>query len=319
LSKLRPDNINFDETDFVVVESCKNEESKQKMPEIEEPPEVESGPDEAELILNRAREQADEIVKNAQKEAENILNKASFETEAEKEKTINEAKESAQQILNAAAEDAKNLTDATKKETQELLDSSKDEIEKMRIAAINEGYSEGYKDAGEKIQEELEEKIKKFDDFIKTQFEAKDKIIKSASKDILDITMNIARKILHQNLDAKMLDSIIKSTIALFEKKENINILLSEKYARLLYELQKKSLTEDVEFSFEQFKQYDNFQIVYNPKIDDDTIIIENPKERFDASIDAQMDVIVRNIFEGTQNGKIDSLEQYIEEKADES
>ena len=45
--------------------------------------------------------------------------------------------------------------------------------------------------------------------------------------------------------------------------------------------------------------------------MEDDTLIIENPQERFDASIDAQMDVIVRDIMKSSQNGKIENLESY--------
>ena len=90
-------------------------------------------------------------------------------------------------------------------------------------------------------------------------------------------------------------------------------IILSEKYARILFEHQKQSLNEEIEFNFEDFKQYNNFDIVFNPEFDDDTIIIENLKERFDASINSLLDVIIRNIYDNSQNGKID-LEQYEDE-----
>ena len=113
-----------------------------------------------------------------------------------------------------------------------------------------------------------------------------------------------------KELDAKTIDKIIKETISLLEKKENITIILSQKYAKLLYELQKESLEKDVEFNFEDFKQYENFNVVYNPNFSDDTIIIENLKERYDASINTQLDVIIRNIYDNTQNGKLD-LENY--------
>ncbi|MBQ7286654.1 MAG: hypothetical protein IJW73_02720, partial [Candidatus Gastranaerophilales bacterium] len=82
------------------------------------------------------------------------------------------------------------------------------------------------------------------------------------------------------------------------------------KYARLLFEYQKQTLADEAEFNFEDFKQFENFEIVYNPSFDDDTIIVENLKERYDASINSQLDVIIRNIYDNSQNGKLD-LEQY--------
>jgi len=127
---------------------------------------------------------------------------------------------------------------------------------------------------------------------------------------MLDLILNITKKILLKELDSKTIDKIIKNAITLLEKKENINIILSEKYAKLLFELQKESLSEEIEFNFEDFKQYENFDVVYNPSFDDDTIIVENLKERYDASINSQLDVIVRNIYNNTQNGKLD-LENY--------
>ena len=79
---------------------------------------------------------------------------------------------------------------------------------------------------------------------------------------------------------------------------------------RWLYELRKESLNDEIEFNFEDFNQYENFDIVYNPSFNDDTIIVENLKERYDASINSQLDVIIRNIYDNTQNGKLD-LENY--------
>ena len=85
----------------------------------------------------------------------------------------------------------------------------------------------------------------------------------------------------------------------MLEKKEEVNIILSENYARLLLELQNKSLNEDEkELKFEDFKQYQGFSIIYNKSFAPDTIIVENPKERFDASINTQLDNLIRDILE---------------------
>ena len=167
-----------------------------------------------------------------------------------------------------------------------------------------------HKDGLEKIKEELEDKISDFNKFFASQYELRDKILKSANKDILDLILNISKKVLLSEVNAVILDKIIKNAITLLEKKENINIIVSEKYAKLLFEHQKKSLDDDIEFNFEEFNQYENFNIVFNPDFDDDTIIIENLKERYDASLGAQLDVIIRNIYDNSQNGKLD-LEQY--------
>jgi len=135
-------------------------------------------------------------------------------------------------------------------------------------------------------------------------------VLKNASREILNIIENISRKVLLKEVDAQTLDNIIKNTVTLFNEKENIKIILSEKYAKLLYEIQKHEL--DKELDFEDFKQYEGFSIIYNKELNDDTIIVENPKERFCSSISTQLDKIIREIFEKTQNGNLD-IEEYDE------
>ena len=216
-----------------------------------------------------------------------------------------EAKKRADEIATTASE-------TSKSEADRLINESKEKIEQERIQVTKDGYADGHKEGLEKIQEELEEKINSFDKFCQNQLDIKDKIIKSASKDIFSLITNISKKVLLKEVDSVALDKIIKNTISLLDKKENVTLILSEKYARLLFELQQKALDEEKEFNFENFKQYDGFDVIYNPKFADDTIIVENLKERFDASINSQLDILIRDIYENSKNGNFD-MEQYID------
>ena len=90
-----------------------------------------------------------------------------------------------------------------------------------------------------------------------------------------------------------------------FEKIENIDLAFCTK--NFYYWICPECFNDfKLRFNFEDFKQYDNFNIVYNPSFDEDTIIVENLKERYDASISSQLDVIIRNIYDNSQNGKLD-------------
>ena len=321
MSRLNLNEINFEEADFVVgfkkekkEETSKADDFDEKKEEVNEAQqklqkELEEKINEAQLIINRARDEAQQIVDEAKLEAQTLKETTQKELQEEKEKIITEATARADEIV-------ENAKIATQKENENLINNSKEEIEKERIEITKKGYEDGHKDGLEHIQEELEEKIKDFDTFIALKYEMRDKILKSTNKDILDLIINISKKILLKEIDANTLDKIIKSAISLLEKKENINIILSEKYARLLYEVQKQALDDEREFKFEDFKQYENFEIIYNKEFDDDTIIVENLKERFDASIGLQLDVIIRNIYDNSQNGKLD-LEEYLENEAE--
>lgn len=319
MSKLNLSKINFNENDFVVefedkVQLSFIEKQEQKQKEEEEfkkqrKLELDRTIQEQELIIMHAREKANEIIEQAKLEAqelkENILNEA----QEEKSKIIEQAQLEAQELI-------KNSSETSQKEADELIEKSKEEIENSRIEATNNGYQDGHKEGIEKAQEELEEKIEKFNTFCNQQLEIKDKIIKAANKDILDLIINISKKILLKEVNAEVIDSIIKKTISLLEKKEDINIVVSEDYAKLLLDVQNKDLENEEEIKFENFKQYNGFNLNYNPKYAPDTIIVENLKERFNASINDQLDTIIRNIYENSQNGKID-LESYTENETE--
>ncbi len=326
MSKLRADKISFDNDDFLV------EVEKEELPEISAPEvEAETGLkkqneqellkkqtiDESELILNRARASAQEIVDNAKIEAQNTLQNAQNEAFELKQNEIEKARAEAEKILSQAREEASNILENSKRESSLILENSKEQIENERIEITKKGYEDGYRDGEGRIKDELDEKIKDFDKFCSNQYEIKNKILKTAGKDIFDIIVNISKKIILQEPDAKTLEKIIKNTINLLEKKENINIILSEKYAKILFELQKNALADGAELDFSQFKQFEGFDVLYNPELDDDTIIIENLKERFDASLKSQLDVIIRDILKNSNNGYLDA-EQYLEENEPE-
>ncbi len=315
MSKLKSDKINFDDDDFLVEVVNDNQLEKNKsirtlQEDFEAQKELQEKvlqakkiTDEADLIVNRAKDEAQNLVDTARNEAQEIKEKALSEAEQKRNEIIEEANAEASKII----EEAKASADTN---LNDLITKTKEDLEQERIKTIKEAYEEGHKDGLEKIQEEFEDKISDFNKFFASQYELRDKILKSANKDILDLILNISKKVLLSEVNAVILDKIIKNAITLLEKKENINIIVSEKYAKLLFEHQKKSLDDDIEFNFEEFNQYENFNIVFNPDFDDDTIIIENLKERYDASLGAQLDVIIRNIYDNSQNGKLD-LEQY--------
>lgn len=312
MNKIKSDKILFDDDDFLIKFDKNHLFDNQNDDVFDENLNMESeqidvlNNEETEEIPQETQiEEVNEILENAQNEADEIIKKA---------------KNEAQKILENAQNEADETLNAAKQEASGLLTSSKEELENLQTQAAKQGYEEGHKDGLEKIQEELEEKIENFSKFIGQNFEIKEKILKSASKDILDIIINISEKILLKNIDSQSIDKIIKSTIQKLEKKEDITIITSEKYAKLLFELQNKKLEDDDDntetsknkFNFEDFKQYENFKLVYNPKYADDTIIVENLKERFDASIKSQLDVIVREIFDKTKNAQLD-LSDYID------
>ncbi len=283
MSKIKADKIEYQEANFVVQVAHQNF-SKTNGEHAQE----ELVQNRLQNLIDEANQNAQEIIENAQKQAQEI---------------IDNAQKQADEILS-------NIQTESEQKAQEIIENAQAEIENNRIEQAKIGYDEGHKDGQEKIQEELEEKIKLVDDFCLNQFELKNKILKSLKNDIAGIISTVSKKVIQKEIDPLVLEKIIKKTIFLLEKKENINVILSEKYARLFLEIQNKTLGEEVELSLENLKNYENFNISANPKIAEDTIIVENLKERFDASISSQIDVIVNEIYETFKNEEIDLVSE---------
>ena len=264
MSKIKKDKINFLKDDYVI-------EIGEKKHTVLETFQEEFSQAEADLYrteIEKAKVKAQKILEDAEIESQKMLDEAKLSSN----KTLDEAKSEAKKIIeNATVEATENAKEKAQEiisnaqtEKDELINLSKEEIEKQRIETINNAYKEGYEDGHKKLLEELEEKIKFFDDFCASQYQIEQNILKAASNDILGIITAISRKILFKEIDGEVLEKIIKNSISLLENKDNINIILSEKYAKILYEFQKKSLNEEIDFDFQNFKQYQNFNISYN-------------------------------------------------------
>lgn len=278
MNKLNSDNINFENDDFLikVVKQPKNNQNKKNEAEVDK-------------IKQEVQNKADKILQQAHNEAEDIIKKAKEEMALQKDKILQQAHNEAEDII---------------KKAKEKTEKQKEEIEQYRIEQAKQGYQEGHTDGTIKAKEELldeleqeyKDKLSTLDDLSKIQIEIKEKVLKSLNEEIIKIIENIAKKIILKNIDADVIENIVKETIRLLEKKENINVTLSEEYAKNLFELQKRKLTGEIDFDFNNFNQYENFKISYSPKFKKDTIIVENLIERFDASIMSQLDVIINDI-----------------------
>lgn len=311
MSKIRADKIEYDDDNFIVniaqpveipqidEDLLENEKQAEKEKEAQEEARIQE-----ELLQNRIKNLIDEANANAQE----ILSSAQAKAE-----------EIMQNAHNEASKIIENANIQAKEQAQELISTAQEQIENERIEKAKIGYEEGHKDGQEKIQEELEEKIKSFDEFCATQFEVKNKILKSLKNNLLEIVLNATKKILQKELDAQAIDKIITKTIQLLEKKEDVNVILSEKYARLLLELQNRNLGEEDELSIEDLKNYKNFNLICNPKIHEDTIIVENLKERFDASIKSQFDILVEQIYSAVENEELDLVSEDLKNEIEQS
>ena len=284
MSKLNSSKINFENSNFLVEVSSSEENTAIVKQE--------------DLIINRAQAQAQKELSDAKNQANKIIKDAKSEIEQKKQEIIEQANSEANNILENAKNEAQKILDEANEKKEQILKEANTTAQEISQKSAKKGYEEGYRDSEEKFIEENQEKLNKIDEFCSKKNIIQEKIFKNAINDIISVVNTISKKIIFKIIDADILEKIILSTVSLFEDKENIKVILSENYAKILSELNKD--------------KFENIDIVFNKEFDKDTIIIENLKERFDASVNQQIDVIIREVFDKTNNDDI-SIKEYCE------
>ncbi len=296
MNKLRYSKINFENEDFLVEIDSKEEEIvpiEQNEVIEEEKEEIKQEIEESELILNRARAQADEIVEKANLKARKLIEQTKLEIEKQKEESLKETEKKAKEIIDNATNEAQKKND----EAKETIKNAQQELEDLRAQKAREGYEDGYKDGLEKGIIEQNEKFQDFDNFCEIQKEIEKKVLKKASNDIINVIQSIARKVLLKNIDCGTLGKIIDKTVELFDKQENFEILLSEKYYNILLELEVPK----------------NYNIISNKELKDDTIIVLGETESYSASIGDSIESIIEEIYKSAK-GEIE-IENYLDDE----
>ncbi|MBR3605118.1 MAG: hypothetical protein IKL52_03715, partial [Candidatus Gastranaerophilales bacterium] len=105
MSRLKIDNINFEESDFLVEISKEEKKVEILQEDVDVQKEIEKNTQEATLILNRAKEQAQILLEEAQNQVKKILEqKEEIEQEAQqrKQEIIDEAIKRADEIVESA-------------------------------------------------------------------------------------------------------------------------------------------------------------------------------------------------------------------------
>lgn len=285
MSRIKSDKISL--ADSIVVDFFYDEPEEDA---VEEQEEVISNEEinRLNLLQLEAQDKAQKILDEANQKAQDILDKAHLEAD--------EIRMRAQEEIQKLTNDANVLLEKSKADSETLIESAKNEVEQIKENAsqegAKEGYHAGYEDGLNKIKEELLQKIYGMDEVMKNAFDMKNKILTSSKKEIIELILMIARKLLINSIDENCVANVVNKSISLLNDKENIELILSEKYAKLLNQVLNDDLLEqkpDLEIDIDKLK---SIKLVYNSKLHDDTLIIQTLKERLDLSFTSQLDKI---------------------------
>ena len=307
MSRITSDKISL--ADSIVVDFFSNDSQQEQVE-----PEVDTVNTEEMTRLNllqlEAQDKSQKIIDEASMQAQEILDKARLEAD----QMILKAQEDSQKLKNEANE----LLEKSKVEADSLLESTKNEVEQLKEnasqAGAKEGYQAGYDDGLKNIKEELVHKIFAMDEVIKNAFEMKKKIMSSSKREIVELVLMIARRVVLNSVDETSVARIVDKSISLLNDKENIELILSEKYAKLLNQVLNDDLLEqkpDLEIDINKLR---SIKLTFNSKFADDTLIVQTPKERLDLGFESQLDEISKEFLKEL-NLSFDKEDKEVEEE----
>ena len=241
--------------------------------------------------IQKEKEEADKIqreaLKSAQKQVEEIINQANIQ---------------AAQILEAANH-----------QVQEMIQQSQEDANQAKEDGYQAGYNAGYQDGHNQVHEDLINQVKSLDILAQSVFKVKQEIISSSEKEILQLTIIIAEKVLKQHLEIapdKIL-SIIKAAINELKDKEEVNIIVNPAITNYLYDF-----SEELKETVNGLK---SIKILEDKTIPADGVIVESTENRIDARLETQISEIAKQLLlEAEENPILAEIPKEIEIRIEE-
>ncbi len=209
-------------------------------------------------------------------------------------KEIVEAKKIAESVVAGAKQEAQGIIAKAHAQAEEIIKQAQAEAqaqtEIITESAKEDGFNCGYSEGMEKITTELEDRIQNVDEFAKCTFEIKNKIIKSAHLDILDLVTDIAKKVCKQELvqNPELLKNLVEDAINQLNEKEEITIIANPEMINKLY-----AIADEMKTKIHGLK---TIKIQEDASISSDGTIIESLDSRIDTRLSAQIEQIYRKL-----------------------
>lgn len=229
-----------------------------------------------ETLENKESDKSIEEIDQLQNECEETLRKAKEEAKD----LINNAKKEAEKIKDQALEDARDAAENLKNEAYEK--GYGEGKEKGNIEGYEDGRQNGYKEG----QEESQKLIEEANEIKREYLSEKERVLNSIEGDVIELVMNITRKILNQKIDENdevIIDLVLKG-LATLNSKEDVRIRVSKEDFEKVEESREKILSK--------VNLVENLKIDIDSNLEKGDCIIESSKGNVDVSIDTQMKIV---------------------------
>lgn len=209
---------------------------------------------------------------------------------------IKEALGKEQEIIANGEQKARELIESATIEAQDIIQHAQAqamaEVDGIKEQGFKEGFEAGFIEGNLKIVEEMQEKLLAVDIFAQSDFEIKKAIIKSAHLDIINLVIEISRKVCSKSLelDESILKELTLSAIQALKDKESINIIINPEMAEKIY-----SISDELK---EKIPQLTSIKIIEDTSVSPDGTIVESPLSRVDSRISSQINELCEKLME---------------------
>lgn len=153
--------------------------------------------------------------------------------------------------------DLQKKIEETKQEIQVMLQQAEIDANKLKDQAKSEGYQSGIEDAQQEFQQVLATEQREFRRSVETLTKARDEINAQIEDSVLDLSLYIAEKIIHESLreDDRRFLNVVRDTIEQVKDQEDIILRLNRKEYDRFFKEDKDEFAELLESSGVKVKQ----------------------------------------------------------------
>jgi len=214
--------------------------------------------------------------------------------ERQQEEQEKELKKALESMLVEAGKQGKAVIEQAEQQACEIIKKAKEEAEILKQQSFKDGFEKGFTEGSEEGSAQAKHKIFQqvwgIEALTSAAFKIKKEIINSAEKEILELSVMIAEKIIRQQLELKpeLMREIIKSAIEQLKDREKIKIIVNPALSENLYDF-----AEELK---ETIKGLKTIKITEDKTIPKDGVIVESLDSRIDARIETQLGEILKNL-----------------------
>lgn len=233
-------------------------------------------------------------------------------------KEISDAKIIADSIIAEAKKQAEALVMQAKNQAAKIISDAEQQAEmskeKITEESRKDGYDDGYMDGQQRIVSEMEDLIYNINNFAKCRFEMKNRIIKSLHSDILDMVLEISKKICKTYIteNTEVLTKVVTEAISCLKEKEHVTVIVHPEMANKLY-----AISDNLK---EIIHNLEHIKIIEDTSVSPDGTIVESVGSRIDARVSTQIERISQRLFtELNSTPEIELVRELAEEEPEDN